>query len=227
VRNRLILSFSGLAVCVASMASAQTAPLPQAPASMPAPTVEQNGTTPARGPYGSQQPTTQPAAPTPQTAPPPAVPKTPENQQNTYPAYVPYGPLPEDIPKRAYGSTYIPVDSWMYPALNQLYGMGFVDTMFLGMKPYTRQSVMHILQDSQPDIINSNNELAKEILAKLLTELAPEVPRVEPRGVVYGLRSGYTRFMGITGPTLRDSFHLGQTIVSDRVQQYNGIFDGE
>ena len=33
------------------------------------------------------------------------------------------------------GSVYIPVDSWMYPALTRLYGMGFVDTMFLGMRP--------------------------------------------------------------------------------------------
>jgi hypothetical protein len=193
---------------------------------MPAPTVEQNGTTPTRPPYGSQQPTTQPAAPTPQTAPPPAVPKTPENQQNTYPAYVPYGPLPEDIPKRAYGSTYIPVDSWIYPAMNQLYGMGFVDTMFLGMKPYTRQSVVHMLQDSQPDIMNSNNELAKEILAKLLADLGPDVPSgIEPRGTVYGLRSAYTRFMGISGTTLRDSFHLGQTINNDYGRPYQTGFN--
>ncbi len=32
------------------------------------------------------------------------------------------------------------------------------------------------------------------------------------RGNVYGVQSAYTRIMGISGQTLRDSYHLGQTI---------------
>lgn len=29
------------------------------------------------------------------------------------------------------GSTYVPVDSWIYPALDRLHGLGYVDTAFL------------------------------------------------------------------------------------------------
>jgi hypothetical protein len=114
------------------------------------------------------------------------------------------------------GSVYIPVDSWMYPALTRLYGMGFVDSMFLGMRPYTRRSVLHMLLKSKDAIINSDNEEAQEIFAKLLNELSAEVPSGNrDRGIVYGLSSSYTRLLGISGPVLRDSYHLGQTMSND------------
>src|SRR5208282_1394405 len=45
----------------------------------------------------------------------------------------------------ALGSPYIPVDSWVYPAVLRLYGMGFVDDVFLGMRPWTRASVSNML----------------------------------------------------------------------------------
>src|SRR5215469_15987966 len=31
------------------------------------------------------------------------------------------------------GSPFVPVDSWVYPAIFRLYGLGFVDHVFLGM----------------------------------------------------------------------------------------------
>jgi Capsule assembly protein Wzi len=137
---------------------------------------------------------------------------------------------PPEPPKpfdRFSGSTYIPVDSWMYPELNRLYGLGYLDTMFLGMKPYTRRSVLHMLQGSEREIVTSHDDQAQEILAKLLTELAPEIPDgSRPRGLVYGLDSSYTRLMGIGGPVLRDSFHLGQTIANDYGRPYQSGFNG-
>src|SRR5580698_4178656 len=41
----------------------------------------------------------------------------------------------------ALGSPYIPLDSWVYPAMLRLYGLGFVDNMFLDLRPWTRASV--------------------------------------------------------------------------------------
>ena len=143
---------------------------------------------------------------------PPAQP-TPEAP---YTGYVPYAPVEPKPPIDWLGSVYIPVDSWMYPALTRLYGMGFVDSMYLGMRPYTRRSVLHMLLKSKDAIINSDNEEAQEIFAKLLNELSAEVPSGNrDRGLVYGLSSSYTRLLGISGPVLRDSYHLGQTISND------------
>jgi hypothetical protein len=124
------------------------------------------------------------------------------------------------------GSTYIPADSWIYPEVTRLYSMGFADTMWLGMRPYTRRSLLHILQASEDDILASSNEEAKQILAALLDDLDAEIPANDiRRGTVYGLESGYTRMMGIAGPSLRDSYHLGQTIVNDYGRPYEPGFN--
>src|ERR1039457_5319799 len=45
------------------------------------------------------------------------------------------------------GSPYIPVDSWVYPAVLRLYSLGFVDHVYLGMRPWTRASLSHMLED--------------------------------------------------------------------------------
>jgi hypothetical protein len=140
---------------------------------------------------------------------------------------MPYEPDLPTIYDRFAGSVYIPVDSWMYPELVRLYGLGYLDTMFLGMRPWTRRSVLHMLQGSQQEIVTSHDDQAQEILAKLLTELDAEVPDGNrPRGAVYGMDSSYTRMMGIGGgPVLRDSYHLGQTIVNDYGRPYQSGFN--
>ena len=43
-------------------------------------------------------------------------------------------------------SPFIPVDSWIYPAVLRLYGLGFVDTVYIGMRPWTRSSVQNMLE---------------------------------------------------------------------------------
>lgn len=114
------------------------------------------------------------------------------------------------------------MDSWVYPEMMRLYSMGYLDTAFLGMRPWTRRSALHALQKCQLDIVNSNNEEAQGILASLLDEFEDEVPSGNVnRGVVYGIHSVYTRFTGIGGPVLRDSYHLGQTIVNDYGRPYD------
>ena len=46
------------------------------------------------------------------------------------------------------GSPYIPVDSWVYPAVLRLYSLGYVDNVYLGMRPWTRASVSHMLEET-------------------------------------------------------------------------------
>ena len=56
------------------------------------------------------------------------------------------------------GSPYIPVDSWMYPAMLRLYSLGYVDTVYLGLRPWTRASVMHMLEEAGNPIEDSEAE---------------------------------------------------------------------
>jgi Capsule assembly protein Wzi len=224
VRTRIFFSVVALTLCATTAVVSQT-PAPSS-TSIPAPTpapVDPSQTLPA---YSPQNQTAPPVVVTPKPAPPPVAPPATTTPEAPYRAYMPYAPEVRPAYDRFSGSTYIPVDSWMYPELVRLYSLGYLDTMFLGMRPWTRRSVLHMLQDSQLEIVTSNDDQAQEILAKLLTELDAEVPDgSQARGLVYGLDSSYTRLMGIGGPILRDSFHLGQTINNDYGRPYQTGFN--
>ncbi len=124
------------------------------------------------------------------------------------------------------GSPYIPDDSPVYPMVLRLYSSGYLDTASIGMRPWTRRSLLHILEKSTPDIMNSGNDQAIAILARLQSYISEEVPAEGfSRGAVYGSETLYTRLMGINGQSLRDSYHLGQTLVNDYGRPYEPGFN--
>ncbi len=195
---------------------------------------------PAGTPVNENQIQTMPAygqpAPAGQTMPAPApvaspvaVPAQPTQQAPVIamPAYRPYGIPDEDRRPDHDGSVYIPMDSWIYPEMTRLYSLGYVDTMFLSMRPWTRKSVQHMLDESEDDIRNSNSEEAQEIFAAVSHELRAESTEggTIDRGLLYGVESEYGRVMGISGPILRDSYHLGQTIANDYGRPYQSGFN--
>ena len=123
----------------------------------------------------------------------------------------------------AQGSTYVPMDSWVYPALERLHGMGYLNTAFLGLRPWTRLSIANMLQESADEVQTSNDDEARELFLSLRREIQPDIDNpttlLHPRGVV---DSVYTEVRGISGTPLRDSFHLGQSIVDDYGRPYQG-----
>ena len=197
--------------------SQQTSPQPtkQTPATvttLPTPTAEGKDKIQSVPGY-EQQPGRAQSVPTPQSAPAPAVSTMPPTAKKPFTAMPPYSDRDENDED---GSAYIPVDSWVYPALMRLYSLGYVDSMYLSMRPYTRRSVLHMLQGSANAISTSNDWQSQEILAALLSELMDEeVTDRSERGTLYGLESIYARITKISGPMLTDSFHLGQTFFND------------
>ena len=130
------------------------------------------------------------------------------------------------------GSPYIPVDSWIYPAIMRLYGMGYVDMVYLGMRPYTRAIVGKMIEEAsariedEQDAPTSTTEQAKEIYEAIDHELQPDTQG--PCGAHKGIgrfESAYSVFRGITGTALHDSFHLGQTVVNDYGRPYENGFN--
>ena len=133
----------------------------------------------------------------------------------------------DPTPFSSRSSVYIPADSWMYPALLRLYSLGYVDSAFLNMRPWTRNSVYNMLLGSQTAIQSARDEEALEIYDKLLAEFRPEhvIQHAANNCVVYGLSSLYTRALGISGTPLNDSFHLGQTLVNDYGRPFQSGFN--
>jgi hypothetical protein len=179
--------------------------LPSIPAATPVPPPQNN-------PTPTQTEQTQPAAPVARPFSASKVPSLP-----------PYDP-DYDIyanPSDNLGSTYIPDDSPIYPMALRLYSLGYLDSAFISMRPWTRRSLLHMLEKTHDDIVNFGDDQAEELYVKLEDALTEETPpRGFMRGRVYGIQSVYTRLMGIHGVDLRDSFHLGQTIVDDYGRPY-------
>jgi hypothetical protein len=125
------------------------------------------------------------------------------------------------------GSTYVPVDSWIYPALDRLHALGYLDSAFLGLRPWTRLSIAHMLQLSSDRIeSDANNDEAKAIYLSVLREVKPDLDRTSaPQHLSTELESVYTDIRGIAGTPLRDSYHLGQTIINDYGRPYESGFN--
>jgi hypothetical protein len=127
-------------------------------------------------------------------------------------------------------SPYIPVDSWVYPAVWRLYALGFVDTVYLGMRPYTRASLDHMLEDAAAHIQDADpgpaTDEAEAIYESLMHELHSDVqgPCLTHKGTAR-VESVYSAERGISGTPLRDSFHLGSTIVNDYGRPYQNGFN--
>jgi hypothetical protein len=128
------------------------------------------------------------------------------------------------------GSPYIPVDSWVYPAVVRLYSLGYLDHVFLDMRPWTRASVDHMLEDTAARIEDAepgaDTDQAQEIYDAVLHELRQDV--TGPCGSHQGdtrLESVYTVARAMTGTTLRDSYHLGSTIINDYGRPYENGFN--
>jgi hypothetical protein len=128
------------------------------------------------------------------------------------------------------GSPYIPVDSWVYPAVWRLYALGYVDTVYLGMRPYTRASLENMLDQAQAHIQDADPNPAADEAQEIYESLTHELQFDEqgPCGAHKGntrVESIYSIERGISGTPLRDSYHLGSTIINDYARPYQNGFN--
>jgi hypothetical protein len=130
----------------------------------------------------------------------------------------------------AAGSPYIPVDSWIYPAVMRLYSLGYVDSVYLGMRPWTRSSVSNMLNEVSSRIEDYDSGPATDEAEKIYGALSRELhydAQNQCLAPVDRLRveSVYSVVRGISGTPLRDSYHLGSTIINDYGRPYQGGFN--
>jgi len=130
------------------------------------------------------------------------------------------------------GSPYIPVDSWVYPAMLRLYSMGYVDHAYLGMRPWTRASLSHMLEDIDTQFRDADmygdptSGEAREIYTALIRFLHYDAGKqcLTHQGNS-DIESVYSVGRSISGTPLRDSFHLGSTIINDYGRPYENGFN--
>src|SRR5438876_7825796 len=116
------------------------------------------------------------------------------------------------------GSPYVPLDSWIYPALDRLAAMGLIDSGFAGMKPWTRNECVRLLQEASESIDRGGRggPEAEKLYRLLETEFRDEFEGKAGDGRIHGrVESVYARVTGISGQPLTDGNQLGQTLVND------------
>jgi hypothetical protein len=126
------------------------------------------------------------------------------------------------------GSPYVPLDSWVYPAMDRLIALGYLSSSIQGMRPWTRLECARLLQEAG-DKFASDNDAQRSVRAlfdALTAFFQDEMQRLEGAGNVgASLDSVYTRATEISGQPLRDGFHLGQTIINDYGRPYSQGFN--
>jgi len=121
------------------------------------------------------------------------------------------------------GSPYVPLDSWIYPALDRLAGMGLIDGAFAGMRPWTRRECARLLSEAEDKVgnIEGENTEAPKLVSLLERELLPATDG--PAGAdntAFRVESIYTRTEHISGMPLTDGYDFGQTQINDFGRPY-------
>ena len=61
------------------------------------------------------------------------------------------------------GSSYVPLDSWVYPLLERLAGMGFIHTAYLGMRPWTRMQCARLLEEANESLRYGGGDTSEDL----------------------------------------------------------------
>jgi hypothetical protein len=130
--------------------------------------------------------------------------------------HTPPRPLGEDVDPDTIGSTNVPMDSWIYPALERLGAMGFIPGQSSAIRPWTRQECLRQLRLAE-DLADQKDAYSPSLIAQarlLMADLHTELETPQYRESL-SLESVYARYGTIAGPALADSFHFGQTWWND------------
>jgi Capsule assembly protein Wzi len=148
-----------------------------------------------------------------QTAAPPALPASLDTVFSDF----------EPAESSNYGTVYVPLDSWVYPAFERLFSLGYADSAYLGLRPWTRTSCLQILQETYPKLQDAPQDTeAWNIFRALAVEFGADAGQTTPQAE---LSDVYTRDMYIKGRPINDSFHFGQTLINDYGRPYQQGFN--
>jgi membrane-associated phospholipid phosphatase len=125
------------------------------------------------------------------------------------------------------GSAYVPLDSWIYPALERLAALGYVRTAMLGLRPWTRLECARLVNeaaDLQPDMDGPSD--VRRLYESLSQEFGSEFQLLDGEQNMHAqVESVYVRSTGISGKPLTDNQHFGQTILNDYGRPYQEGFN--
>jgi membrane-associated phospholipid phosphatase len=128
------------------------------------------------------------------------------------------------------GSPYVPLDSWVYAALDRLTALGYIHTGFADMRPWTRMECARQIEEATDRITedDANESEATQLYQSLRNEFSREATLLGGGdNAEVRLESVYTRSTEIAGKPLTDGDHFGQTVINDygrpEAQGFNNV----
>jgi hypothetical protein len=123
------------------------------------------------------------------------------------------------------GSPYVPLDSWVYPAIDRLISFGYINSAFLAMRPWTRFECARLIAEAEGRLEDSGSASpdAERIYGVLRKEFSQDIDlQSGGKNERAQVESVYTRFGEISGRPLSQgyAYDFGQTIINDYGRPY-------
>lgn len=118
-------------------------------------------------------------------------------------------------------STYVPLDSWVYPAIERLAALGYVQTDFVGQRPWTRMECARLVVEAGDRAAENSDTEASALYRSLTSEFALELRREDGApNVGFQVESIYSQVLGNSGAPVVDGYHFAQTVTNDFGRPY-------
>ena len=123
------------------------------------------------------------------------------------------------------GSPYVPLDSWVYPAFERLVALGYINSAFLAMRPWTRFECARLITEAEERLEDrgSSTSDAAKIYDALNREFSQDIELLSGgENERAQVESVYTRFTEISGKPLAEGYQydFGQTLINDYGRPY-------
>jgi hypothetical protein len=131
-----------------------------------------------------------------------------------------------DCDSSSMASTYVPIGSWIYPAIEKLALAGYIQTAFAGLRPWTRTESARLVAeaqehqadlDSQEQVAEQANQLVKDLSREFAVELHQRDGDCHPQASVDSID---WRSTAIAGLPITDGYHFAQTLTNDDGRPY-------
>ncbi len=123
-------------------------------------------------------------------------------------------------------STYVPIESWIYPAIERLALAGYIQTAFAGLRPWTRMESARLVAeaqerqmdlDSQEAVTEEANLSIRDLAREFAVELRQRDGECNREAAIDSI---YSRSSAIAGAPLTDGYHFAQTLTNDYGRPY-------
>jgi Capsule assembly protein Wzi len=124
-------------------------------------------------------------------------------------------------------SPYVPIESWIYPAIERLAAAGYVQTAFAGLRPWTRMECARLLDEAReqqselgPDekVDAASALLMRDLGREFALELRQQDGLMRERqGAIESIDF---RSSSIAGAPTADGYHFAQTLTNDYGRPY-------